>query len=185
MFVRTVFRHLANRVGAASLRVMKSPSKIAAFVPALALSIALPLSPGLAQNEDADPIEVVEESDPVMNAAIAQAQATLPEWLAVLESPPAGYQHIVFKFPLDGWEHIWVENVRRDGDVLSGTLSNNPYNDKYALGDAVRVYLSDVSDWAYYDDRGIAHGHRTTAALFGQMDAETVASFKSSLGWDQ
>ncbi len=185
MFVRTLLRHLANRFGAASLRVMKSLSKIAALVPALALSMALPLSPALAQNEDADPMEMVEESDPVMNAAIAEAQATLPEWLAVLEDPPAGYEYIVFKFPLEGWEHIWVENVRRDGDVLVGTLSNNPYNEKYALGDTVRVNLSDVSDWAYYDERGIAHGHRTTAALFGQMDAETVASIKSSLGWDQ
>ncbi len=158
---------------------MKKPASITA----LALLASIALVGCDAQNPNADPVELVSDENAAMNAAIAEAQATLPEWLGVLENPPEGYENIVFKYPLEGSEHIWVDNVVRDGDVLTGTLSNNPVNGAYTLGDPVRVPLSDVSDWAYFDAGGVAHGYHTVRVLFDQMDPAEVAAIKQRFGW--
>lgn len=156
----------------------------------LMLAMAIAATPVAAQkqpagNADADPIEWVEADDPAMDAAIAQAQATLPEWLGVLANPPRGYANIVFKFPLGGTEHIWVDNVRREGDMLHGTLANNPFQPGWAIGDRVSVPLADVSDWAYFDAAGVAHGYRTIVVLFSQMDPAEVAAIRRNFGWSK
>jgi hypothetical protein len=66
---------------------------------ALVLAAALP-SPALAQNPDADPTIAIAEDDPAMDAAIAEARRTLPEFLAVLADPPADASDFTIKFPL-------------------------------------------------------------------------------------
>jgi len=151
---------------------------------ALAMLALAPIAPAYAQQEEGDPIVEVESSDAKMNAAIAEANATLDEWLAVLENPPAGTNNIAFKFPLEGWEHIWVGSVVRDGDFLLGQLNNNPHADGWSIGDFVRVPLSDVSDWAYTDRNGYTHGHRTTRVLLDELDPAFAAEIRQSLGWD-
>lgn len=142
------------------------------------------LAPVQAQEQEGDPIVDVSTEDARMNAAIAEAQATLPEWLAVLADPPLGTQYIAFKYPLEGWEHIWVGNVRRDGDYLTGNLNNAPHSEGWSLGDPVRVSLSDVSDWTYTDAAGYTHGHRTTRVLFDQLPPEVVTDLKRQFGWE-
>jgi uncharacterized protein YegJ (DUF2314 family) len=138
----------------------------------------------LAQASEPDPIIEVDSTDAKMNAAMAEAQATIDEWLIVLEEQPEGYGDIAFKFPLEGWEHIWVGNVAREGDMLWGTLSNSPHTEGWAFGDVVSVAISDVTDWAYSDDRGVMQGHRTTRVMFDQLDPALVAQLKRDYGWD-
>ncbi|QUL37021.1 DUF2314 domain-containing protein [Erythrobacter sp. JK5] len=154
----------------------------------LALSIALaatPLAPTLAQDaSEPDPIVEVDQTDAAMNAAKDEARETLDQWLAVLADPPEGASDILFKFPLGGWEHIWVGNVARDGDTLTGNLANAPHSEGYAYGDPVRVPLTQVSDWTWRDATGYVHGHRTTRVLFDQLDPETVEAIKRDFGWE-
>lgn len=154
----------------------------------LALSLALtatPLTPAFAQESDEpDPIVELPAEHAKMNAAKDEARATLGEWLKVLADPPTGTRDIGFKFPLDGWEHIWVDNVRRDGDFLEGQLANSPHSEGYQLRDFVRVPLTDVSDWAYRDTNGVMHGHRTTRVLFDQLDPEVVKQIKADFRWE-
>ena len=153
----------------------------------LALSLALtaaPLAPAVAQDADEpDPIVELPAEDAAMNAAKDEARATLDQWLEVLADPPEGYSEILFKFPLDGWEHIWVGNVARDGEHLTGKLANSPHSEGYAYQDPVRVPLSDVSDWTYRDASGYVHGHRTTRVMFDYLDPEVVESIKRDFGW--
>lgn len=136
-----------------------------------------------AQVDEPDPIIEVDSADARMNAAKAEAQASIDEWLAVLAAPQ-GYGDIAFKFPLEGWEHIWVGNVTREGDMVLGTLSNAPHSEGWAYGDFVSVPISKVSDWAYSDQRGVMHGHRTTRVMFDQLDPSLVAEIKLSFGWE-
>jgi len=61
--------------------------------------------------EGRDDIKEVSENDAEMNAAIGEAKRTLPQFVAIMKRggiPPAG---AAFKYPLGGFEHIWVENV--------------------------------------------------------------------------
>lgn len=130
-----------------------------------------------------DPVIAVEDTDAAMNAAIAEAQATLPQWIALYRDPPEGYFNFAIKFPLEGVEHIWVAVSAIEGDTFVGRLANAPHAEGWSYGDSVRVPRSQVSDWAYWDDKGVAHGYRTVRVLFGMMEPEEVAAIKESFGW--
>lgn len=154
---------------------------------ALAVSLAtvcLPTSalaqPASSERED---VETVATSDPEMNAAIATAKKTLPEFLAVLAEPPHGAGNISFKFPLGGWEHIWVYDVQREGDYLTGLLSNVPMQEAWSQDDPVRVPLKDVSDWAWMGSDGVMRGHYTTRVLLDRIDPQRARIIAQSMGW--
>ncbi|WP_299193362.1 DUF2314 domain-containing protein [uncultured Erythrobacter sp.] len=155
---------------------------LAAFA---ALALALTANPAFAQpvTSERDDVERVESSDPEMNAAIETAQQTLPDFLAMLADPPRGVSQIGFKFPLGGWEHIWVHDVRRDGDYLTGRLSNVPMQEEWKQNERVRVPLSEVSDWAWMDADGVMRGQHTTRVLLSRIDPQMAAAIAESFGW--
>jgi uncharacterized protein YegJ (DUF2314 family) len=149
--------------------------------PVMALTLTKPEATS-AQQPDDKVIEISED-DKVMNAASAKARETLPEFLAVVRKVGAPRDDIVFKYPLGGWEHILVGNVAIDGEYLTGALSNIPVQTEYKMGDAVRVPMKDVSDWAYRDDKGVMQGHRTTRVLLDKMDPAEAKAIKEYFGW--
>lgn len=154
----------------------------------IALSLALtaaPLAPAFAQAADEpDPIVELPTDDPEMNAAKDEARATIDEWLNVLIDPPVGTRDIAFKFPLDGWENIWVDNVQFNGEFLEGQLANSPHSEGYRYRDFVSVSIDDVSDWSYRDTNGVMQGHRTTRVLFRELEPELVVQLKADFGWE-
>ncbi len=80
---------------------------------------------------DADDDVVVEvpTDDVEMNAAIARAQATLPDFWTALESADPELSGLALKVRVtegDATEHLWCVNVRRDGDVVHATVNNEP-----------------------------------------------------------
>jgi len=156
-----------------------------ALTPALLLTAPLPLAAQTpVSRETTDNIVPVSAEDAAMNAAIAEAQRTLPEFLKVIAAPPPGVRDISFKYPLDGWEHIWVTNVSRRGNVLVGELDNEPVAKGYRLGQRVEVPLTQVSDWAYRGPDGVMRGHRTTRVLLPQLPPEQAAQIRQWMGWE-
>jgi len=149
---------------------------------ALLLAAALP-SAASAQNPAADPTIAIAEDDPAMDAAIAEAQRTLPEFLAVLADPPAGASDFTIKFPLGGWEHIWVSDLVLAGDRVTGTLANTPEQPDHRLGERVSVPLAEISDWGWRAPDGVMMGHRTTRVLFAELPDELVAAIREDFGW--
>lgn len=147
------------------------------------LAVSLP-STALAQNADADPTVEVASDDPEMDAAIAEAQRTLPVFLALLDRPPAGAADFVIKFPLGGWEHIWVDNLHLEGDRMIGNLANAPAQKGHALGEQVDVSLSEISDWGYRDSGGVMQGHRTTRVLLPQFPEDLAMAIIADFGWE-
>jgi uncharacterized protein YegJ (DUF2314 family) len=131
-----------------------------------------------------DQVVNVRRDDPAMVAAIAEARRTLPEFLRMLATPDPLISNVVFKYPLDGKEHIWVDHVARDGDYLTGRLANEPVLAGYAYQQDVRVKLSDVSDWAYRDAAGIMQGHRTTRAMLGRIDPALAKDILADFRWE-
>jgi uncharacterized protein YegJ (DUF2314 family) len=149
---------------------------------------ALSLSaPALAQHKNAAPranepvdgradVSWVEAGDPDVNAAMAKAQDTSPDFIAALADPDAF--NITFKFPLGGYEHIWVKGVGRDGAFLTGVLDNVPIQKGWAKGDTVRVPIAEMSDYFYCDGDGNPHGHFTTAVF---IDREQGKGFTAGV----
>lgn len=155
---------------------------------ALSLALAaLALSPAQAATppglEGRDDVTAVEADDPEMDAAIAEAQRSLPQFLAMLADPPARASDIAFKFPLGGWEHIWVTEVALQGDKLVGRLGNDPVQEGHRFGDVVRVPLGEVSDWSWRGADGVMRGHHTTRVLLGRMEPAQAAEIRAALGW--
>lgn len=144
---------------------------------------AAPDSEREAMMADREDMVTVEASDARMNAAIAEARATLPDFLSAYRSGRFDAASFVIKYPLGGWEHIWVDITSIDKDVVNGRLSNVPAQPAYRQGQVVRVPLTDISDWAYRDERGVMVGHRTTRVLLPQMDADVRRSVEEFLGW--
>ena len=153
-----------------------------------AVALALALSPvslsAQDQRPEGDPVIAVETTDARMNEASAEARATSAKWLAVVENPPVGATNITFKFPLEGYEHIWVLDVARDGDYVTGRLANNPHAEGWSYGDPVRVALSDISDWGYVDAVGKAHGYYTVRVMLDYMSDEQAAEVRRQYGFD-
>lgn len=132
---------------------------------------------------DRDNMKMVSESDARMNAAIAEARATLPDFLSAYRSGRLDRSSFLIKYPLGGWEHIWVEVDSIDSDAVNGRLNNVPAQPEYRQGQPVRVPLADISDWAYRDGGGVMVGHRTTRVLLADMDPVRRASIEEYLGW--
>lgn len=155
------------------------------FLISFACLIGLFTTPVLAQttSEERPNVEAVEDSDQEMNDAIATARRTLPSFLDVLANPPRGASRIGFKFPLSGWEHIWVYDVRRDGDFLTGKLANVPMQEEWSVDDPVRVPLSHVSDWAWMNANGVMEGHFTTRVLLDRIDPQRADLIARGMGW--
>lgn len=130
---------------------------------------------------------VTEQGNPATLAARAKARETLPEWLGVLAAQSPDHGGIQFQFALGGREYIWVENVAREGDRLTGTLVMAPVAVAGAKGDRVEVPLAEVTDWAYWtrdeSGKGTAHGFHTYEPLFADMPPERANELRRQLGW--
>lgn len=146
----------------------------------IAAPVALSAQPQTAERDDVVPIS---QNDREMNAAIAEARRTLPEFLKIVDKPPPGVDSIAFKYPLGGWEHIWVSDVERRGNVLVGRLDNEPMQENYRIGQVVEVPFAQVSDWAYRGADGVMRGHRTTRVILGRIPKDEAARIREAFGW--
>ncbi len=134
-----------------------------------------------------DPVTGYADDDAAMNAAITQAQETLPLFLAnALDAEQVGRDGTGVKVAIatvsrDGYEHIWVTPFRlwEDGS-LSGFLANAP-NDlgPLQIGDRVDFTQSQISDWSLFAPDGKMWGNYTSrvmfdAGVFGEKPFEAI-----------
>ncbi|MCP5075290.1 MAG: DUF2314 domain-containing protein [Rhodobacteraceae bacterium] len=134
-----------------------------------------------------DPVVVFENEDKEMNAAIAQARSTLPEFLTLVASGNPEIENFGVKVSLQGdeyIEHIWVSDVTVLGEgKFRGQLANAPVNlGRMKLGDRITFYNRQISDWNFVRD-GKAYGYFTVRVIARQMaedDAAALAGFLSA-----
>lgn len=153
----------------------------------VALSAAL-VQPAWAQKGGREPDPIVEfaEEDAAMNAAIASARETYPQFLAAFRAAPArdsgNFMVKVGMATSDGGEeHIWVSNLSRDGQRLFGDLANEPQDlPGLHLGSRVEIDHTLVSDWAMTTAEGM-YGSYTTRVMLPFIDPHEAAQLRSIL----
>jgi uncharacterized protein YegJ (DUF2314 family) len=127
---------------------------------------------------------VFRADDAGLEAAKAQARATLPEFLRRLSAPGADLASAAVKAPLPvpgGTEHVWLSGIRRDGDEFVGTLENHPSPATgMQLGATVRVSQSEISDWKLVE-RGQLVGGFTIRYFMSLMDPAQEAAVRAGL----
>jgi uncharacterized protein YegJ (DUF2314 family) len=96
------------------------------------------------------PVVSIAEDDPRMVAAVAEAQQRWPEFVEAFENRRG--QNFAIKAPVTKGgqkEFIWITVNRIEGNLIHGTLDNDPLNPDLKAGDAIKVPLQELNDWAY------------------------------------
>lgn len=133
--------------------------------------------------DDANFISVPPD-DKEMNAAIAEARARLPEFLAALQrgGTDIGAFSIKAKYEMpSGAEYIWVGAVTYNGKTYSGRLDNVPHYIKgLKHGDAVLIEPEAISDWFYVEDGRLVGGY-TIRVIYKRMPPAQQQAFRQQL----
>ena len=126
----------------------------------------------------------VSSSDAEMNAAIAKARASLPDFWQVYEKREQGESGFSLKVKITDNEkikHFWVVDVERKDGKISGSINNDPdIVQNVKLGDKITVNEPDISDWLYLRN-GKMVGNFTLRALFKRMSKSEVEKYKQML----
>jgi uncharacterized protein YegJ (DUF2314 family) len=129
----------------------------------------------------------VPTQDKAMAAAIESAKATLPKFFERLVKPETGDERFAVKIRYDtsrrtaDGEHIWANQVVREGDKVSATISNQPRDIAgLKMGQRVTVPVSRLTDWMFVRDSKY-HGAYTLRAMLPFMPADQAADFKARL----
>ena len=127
----------------------------------------------------------VHESDAEMNAAIAEAQATLRTFIEMTTAPSPNVTNatIKVKFPYDGGdEHIWVNDVVHENGTFTGTVDEDPlYAPGVRAGQRVSVTADRISDWLVVED-GVLHGGYTIKVLIKSLPADQQKAIMAAYG---
>lgn len=119
-----------------------------------------------------------------MNAAIAKARATLPEFYKHWQKPGPGEEHFCLKLRItDGAkiEHFWLADIKGTPGHLTGVVGNEPEEvHTVKMYETIPIPDADISDWMYYRN-GKVVGNLTVRALFKEMSPEDVKKMKSQL----
>jgi uncharacterized protein YegJ (DUF2314 family) len=132
----------------------------------------------------ADKVISVEDSNPEMNRAIAQARELLPEFWKIFEHPQHGEQDFALKVKITdkhGTEHFWAIDVERKDGKIRGTINNDPDIVKNVkLGQRLEIPEADISDWLFVRE-GKMVGNYTMRVLFKQMPDKEVKAYQEKM----
>lgn len=140
----------------------------------------------IVQREGKADIFLVEETDPEMVEAIAQAQRSVPEFLTALKSPKKNQSGFAVKYPFrepEYVEHMWVTELSYNDSVLRGVLNNEPKDLRnFKAGQQVEVSPAKISDWMNVEDGRLVGGY-SLRLLFRKYTPEEKRAFEQSLGF--
>lgn len=139
--------------------------------------------------EAAEPRPEPDEDPPpnkalLMTAAVAEARATVHQFIDALTSPQATQSGFSVKIPVhdgDLVEHFWVLAVRFEDGQFVGQIGGDPESvSSVKNGDEIRALPNEIDDWMYLDDRRLVGGY-TIRAQRKLMSADERREFEQSL----
>ena len=156
--------------------------KLLNHIPPIFLSLGLLVFPACSSKQDK--IISVKPDDAEMNAAIARARASLPQFWEVFGNPAHGEKGFSLKVRITdkhGSEHFWLTDIERKDGQLHGIVNNDPDIVKNVkLGQLIAIPEADISDWMYMRE-GKMVGNYTLRVLFKSMPANEVKQYKAMM----
>lgn len=142
------------------------------------------LAAGLSCSDQGDGVINVADDDAEMKAAIAKANASLPQFWQAFEKPKADEKDFALKVRItddNGTEHFWATDIQRKEGKILGTINNEPNTvEKVKLGDRVVIPEADISDWTFLRGEKMV-GNYTLRVLFKQMPSKEVEAYKKMM----
>ncbi len=145
--------------------------------------------PGYVKKEanGGDPIYSVNDDDAAMDAAMAKAVQTFPDFLKAFAAQDTSNSEYTVKYRFfygpggDGVEHMWLSDLHYKNDKLFGLLNNSPARVvRHEEGDTIEIKMDMVSDWMYVRDGNMIGGY-TMHVLYDKMTAEEKKEFASQM----
>lgn len=131
-----------------------------------------------------DQVIDVSADDPEMNAAIAKARETLPQFWETFDRREHDETDFALKVKITEnkeVEHFWAIDIKKENGRIRGTINNDPetvHNVK--IGQRITIPEADISDWLFQRD-GKMVGNYTLRALFKKMSPAEVEQYKKML----
>ncbi len=129
-----------------------------------------------------DKVVSVASEDAEVNAAMAKARSSLPEFWTSFEKPGTGEGDFALKVAVTDAgkvEHFWLTKITRNGGELSGVISNEPQMVRSVkIGETYKFAADKISDWTFKRN-GKLVGNETMRALLGRMPAEQATAYRS------
>lgn len=121
-----------------------------------------------------------------MKQAVAQARATLGEFLERARHPQPGDEAFNVKVKLTdsgGTEHLWIGDLKLDKEPYSGKITMDAEILRNVKSGQTCVFrLDEISDWMYMSN-GKMQGNHTLRVLLKSMPKEEAEALKAKLGW--
>ena len=152
--------------------------------PNIGCALALVLLVTMAACSDQDKTIDIKPDDVEMNAAIAKARESLPQYWQVFEKRERGESDFALKVRItdkSGTEHFWANDIERREGSIKGTINNDPdIVARVKLGDRVTIPDADITDWLYMRD-GKMVGNHTLRVLLKKMSSSEAEQYKKML----
>jgi uncharacterized protein YegJ (DUF2314 family) len=132
--------------------------------------------------------EHVADDDAAMNAAIAKAKATSPDFIAAFHAQKPGTSHYCVKKPYPtpkgGDEHMWIDLLTETNGVLEGTIENDAEETREVkIGQKVKLRIDEISDWMYEDGNRLIGGY-TIRYFVDKMSPKERENFLKNVGFE-
>ena len=123
----------------------------------------------------------VDENDEQMDRATTRARKHVDRFIAALKNPQPNQRDFQVKklFVKDGKaEHIWLADVKFNGNRFHGIVDNKPMFIKgLKIGERESVNPDEVIDWSYVEDGHLVGGY-TIRVLFSELTPAEKADFE-------
>jgi uncharacterized protein YegJ (DUF2314 family) len=121
-------------------------------------------------------------------AATKQARAQLAYFWQHREAPEDDEYDFLLKVsfpPKDGTkedEQLWVEDLGKSEDIISGNLSTTPaHQGETKKGDEVTFTEKQIVDWAFFQNEKLL-GHYTTRVMLPRLPQDQAEAMSSMFG---
>lgn len=107
------------------------------------------------------PVVLIEDDDPRLKAAVADARRRWPEFVKAFEQRQPSQTFAVKALFRDGeqGEWMWVDVWRIKDEMIEGKLGNKPASvHNVRESDQVTVKASEIGDWLYQDGERLVGG---------------------------
>jgi uncharacterized protein YegJ (DUF2314 family) len=133
-------------------------------------------------------VSQIRSDDADMRRAISEARANFGHFLERLRNPGTQDADFGIKVAIEHEgevENIWVSDVRVEGDMVEGTIANDPMHIPFRLGDPWRGRFEQVVDWTFLSD-GRMQGNFSLRAMLPRMPKRQRQQFGGMLEsrWD-
>ena len=125
-------------------------------------------------------------ADSELDAAIAQARASVDEFIERIASPHPARTFVAVKLrffpPDDSPQDIWLDDATYTDGVFRGSMGDDIPSLKLFFGDPVTVRPEEILDWMIVEDGKLIGGY-TIRLAYQRMTSEEKQNFLETLDY--